>query len=300
MKIWYDTEFIEDGRTIDLISIGAVREDGRTFYAEVANCDLSRASEWVQKNVVPHLIGGDALMPRESIKFQFWQFCGDTPEFWGYYADYDWVGLCQLYGRMIDLPRGWPMYCRDVKQLCDSLGNPKLPEQVGSAHHALNDALWTREAWNFLQHEDEGHDNVATLKRQLARYEQDARRLTFAHFREANVRRCVKWHPAGIKSWSPSDWLTAVTGELGELASLLKMRNRERDGLPGNRFSPSDKQVADELADVLTYLDLLAAALGVDLGAAAVEKFNEVSARVGFPDRIDAALAEPKTIICER
>jgi NTP pyrophosphatase (non-canonical NTP hydrolase) len=80
-----------------------------------------------------------------------------------------------------------------------------------------------------------------------------------------------------------------VTGELGELASLLKMRNRERDGLPGNKFSPTDKMVADEIADVLTYLDLLAEALGVDLGRAAVSKFNEVSERVGFPDRLAAA-----------
>jgi NTP pyrophosphatase (non-canonical NTP hydrolase) len=111
--------------------------------------------------------------------------------------------------------------------------------------------------------------------------------LTFDAFRAANVARCLKWHPAGIESWSPSDWLTAVTGELGELASLLKMRNRERDGLPGNKFSPTDKQVADELADVLTYLDLLAATLGVDLGRAAAQKFNEVSERVGFPDRIE-------------
>lgn len=111
--------------------------------------------------------------------------------------------------------------------------------------------------------------------------------LTFAAFRRANVTRCSKWHPAGIESWSPSDWMTAVTGELGELASLLKMRNRERDGLPGNKFSPTQKQIADELADVLTYLDLLAHVLGVDLGRAAAEKFNEVSARVGFPDRIE-------------
>jgi hypothetical protein len=29
MKYYYDTEFIEDGRTIDLISIGIVAEDGR-------------------------------------------------------------------------------------------------------------------------------------------------------------------------------------------------------------------------------------------------------------------------------
>jgi len=110
--------------------------------------------------------------------------------------------------------------------------------------------------------------------------------LTFSQFRKANVTRCLKWHPAGIQSWSSSDWLTAVTGELGELASLLKMRNRERDGLPGNKFSPTDKQIADEIADVLTYLDLLAASLDVDLGAAAAQKFNEVSERVGFPDRI--------------
>jgi NTP pyrophosphatase (non-canonical NTP hydrolase) len=116
--------------------------------------------------------------------------------------------------------------------------------------------------------------------------------LTFEAFRRANVARCEKWHPAGIGSWSPSDWLTAVTGELGELASLLKMRNRERDGLPGNKFSPTEKQIADELADVLTYLDLLAAVLGVDLGRAAVEKFNDVSERVGFPDRISLAATE--------
>jgi len=48
----------------------------------------------------------------------------------------------------------------------------------------------------------------------------------------------------------------------------------------------SGTNLADELADVLTYLDLLAAMLNVDLGAAAVSKFNEVSERVGFPDRI--------------
>jgi len=110
--------------------------------------------------------------------------------------------------------------------------------------------------------------------------------LTFTEFREANVKRCIKWHPQGIASWSPSDWLTAVTGELGELASLLKMRNRERDGLVGNKFSPTQKQIADELADVVTYLDLLAEVLGVDLGEAIIAKFNEVSERVGFPDRI--------------
>lgn len=29
MKFWFDTEFIEDGKTIDLLSIGVIAEDGR-------------------------------------------------------------------------------------------------------------------------------------------------------------------------------------------------------------------------------------------------------------------------------
>jgi hypothetical protein len=57
MRIWFDTEFIEDGRTIDLISIGMVREDGEAYYAECGECDLVRADDWVQKNVFPYLCG---------------------------------------------------------------------------------------------------------------------------------------------------------------------------------------------------------------------------------------------------
>lgn len=42
-----------------------------------------------------------------------------NPEFYGYYADYDWVLFCSLFGRMIDLPKGFPMYCKDLKQMFD-------------------------------------------------------------------------------------------------------------------------------------------------------------------------------------
>jgi hypothetical protein len=31
MRFWFDTEFIEDGKTIDLMSIGVVAEDGRKY-----------------------------------------------------------------------------------------------------------------------------------------------------------------------------------------------------------------------------------------------------------------------------
>lgn len=152
MRFWFDTEFVEDGRTIDLISIGVVAEDGREFYAENSECDFDRACPWVRENVLPHLDEGSLRRsPRKAIAQKLIEFMGDQPEIWAYYADYDWVVLCQLFGRMVDLPKGWPMYCRDVKQLCDDMGNPALPRKSDTEHHALADALWTKEAWEFLQ-----------------------------------------------------------------------------------------------------------------------------------------------------
>jgi hypothetical protein len=148
-RFWFDTEFIEDGRTIDLISIGVVREDGYRYYSESSACNLERASPWVKTNVLPYLNGNS--QPRSKIAADLIEFIGEKPEIWAYYADYDWVVLCQLFGTMMDLPEGWPMYCRDVKQLADSLGNPKLPEQTGTPHNALADAVWTKQAWEALQ-----------------------------------------------------------------------------------------------------------------------------------------------------
>lgn len=147
MKFWFDTEFIEDGRTIDLISIGIVAEDGRELYVESNEFDTSDASDWVRANVFPHL--NWTGVPKSEIAKQVLEFIGpDKPEFWAYYADYDWVVLCQLFGRMIDLPEGWPMYCRDLKQLA---GDMRLPEQGKGEHHALADARWTRDAWFHAQ-----------------------------------------------------------------------------------------------------------------------------------------------------
>ena len=39
MRIFYDTEFLDDGKTIDLISIGMVAEDGRELYAVSSEFD---------------------------------------------------------------------------------------------------------------------------------------------------------------------------------------------------------------------------------------------------------------------
>lgn len=81
--------------------------------------------------------------------------------------------------------------------------------------------------------------------------------------------------------WSPAQWLQAVVGELGEYANIRK--KFERGDLSKVEFLNA---AADELADVITYLDILAFQLDIDLGAAVMDKFNRVSARIGSSVRI--------------
>jgi hypothetical protein len=154
VKAFLDTEFIEDGKTIDLISIGIVRENDTTFYAISSEFDESKADVWVRENVLIHLPPPEAQKryPRSEIAAMIREFFWDDlkPQFWGYYCDYDWVAFCQLYGKMIELPEDWPRYCRDLKQLADDVGI-KLPQPIGVEHHALADAQWIKEGHAICQ-----------------------------------------------------------------------------------------------------------------------------------------------------
>lgn len=162
MRIWFDTEFYEDGERIKLISIGMVREDGATYYAETTHAaQIASTTPWLKANVWPHLQHGAACKSRQQISSEIVEFAGEAPQFWAYYADYDWVVLCQLFGTMMDLPKGWPMYCRDLKQRTDEQGGGvRLPEQTGAEHNALADAQWTKDAWDWLHHHLNGLPHI--------------------------------------------------------------------------------------------------------------------------------------------
>jgi hypothetical protein len=153
LRYFIDTEFIEDGRTIDLVSIGIVREDGREYFAISAEFDESKANDWVKQNVLPHLPTARAYWkPRAQIRDEIIAFVGlDRPTFIGYYADYDWVVFCQLFGRMIDLPENFPMYCRDLKQTLDEDDNPKVPFEPDREHDALSDARWNKRVFEWIR-----------------------------------------------------------------------------------------------------------------------------------------------------
>jgi hypothetical protein len=153
MRYFYDCEFIDDGKTIDLISIGIVCEDGRELYMQSSEFEIGKANGWVVENVLPHL--WKAYHSRAAIRDAILAFMAPDiygkPELWGYYSAYDHVAFCHLFGAMMQLPKGFPMYTRDIKQWCDCIGNPPLPEQGKGEHHALADARWNRCAWEFLR-----------------------------------------------------------------------------------------------------------------------------------------------------
>jgi NTP pyrophosphatase (non-canonical NTP hydrolase) len=108
--------------------------------------------------------------------------------------------------------------------------------------------------------------------------------LTFDRLRAANLERLASLCAPGQQE-TAEEWMTWMIGEVGELATLLK-RIRCWSGKNKDGTDVAFKQLADELGDVQTYLDLLAWRLGVDLGEATRSKFNEVSERRGSKVRL--------------
>jgi hypothetical protein len=185
MRYFVDTEFIDDGKTIDLISIGIVAEDGREFYAESDEFDREKAGDWVKEHVYPHLSGYCAILStRQSIKEAIMRFLDveafGTPEFWGWCAAYDWVALCQVFGPMMNLPVGWPHYIRDIQQVLDERGiaDEMLPQNTGAAHNALADARYMKVLWIWLMRPyttriEVTEDGMARMKARLDHYDQE-------------------------------------------------------------------------------------------------------------------------------
>lgn len=95
-------------------------------------------------------------------------FCNNDNgiQMYGYYSAYDHVALCWLFGKMINLPKGFPKYTIDLKQMIDDEGerlsfknyhdfiktNPTYPKQ-SNEHNALADAKWNKELYNFIKND---------------------------------------------------------------------------------------------------------------------------------------------------
>jgi hypothetical protein len=206
MKYFFDTEFHEHKKpvkflgitiakvwTIDLISIGIVAEDGRTYYAINRDLNLKHAkkNKWLKANVLDKLPAKQELyppfgsprlwqesmrwLPMAQIKQEVIDFCGgkpqsddfgnsfyeyknnDFPEFYGYYGSYDWVVFCWLFGTMMELPNDFPMYIKDLKQMLDEWVNKQ-------------DWYYGRDCWSNTGSKDlQEKDRPATFEEKLSK-----------------------------------------------------------------------------------------------------------------------------------
>jgi hypothetical protein len=159
-RYFYDCEFIEDGRHIDLVSIGVVDEHGREFYAVSTEFDAARALPWVRRHVLEQLPspGDRAWRSRERIRDDLYAFLTEPLrggvaaeiELWAWYAAYDHVALAQLWGAMPTLPREVPRFTKDLRQLWDDRGQPRLPPAAAKRHDALVDARHNLARWRAM------------------------------------------------------------------------------------------------------------------------------------------------------
>jgi hypothetical protein len=146
VRYFYDTEFIDNGRTIDLISIGVVAEDGREYYAVSTEFDPDHAGSWVRTHVLPKLPSPSSPVWRSRSKIRsdledFFGIDGDEPiELWAWICPYDHVALCHLWGQMTALPPAMPRFTHELRQYWEEHGSPPLPPRPRDAHDALVDA----------------------------------------------------------------------------------------------------------------------------------------------------------------
>jgi len=178
----YDCEFKEDGKTIDLISIGMVSGDGREFYAVSNEFNTRRVAndDWLMKNVMTSIeheqfviqdfegtpvlrdfvVTDPAAMSKADMGNALLDFIfgpgtspskGTPPELWNWYGAYDHVALCQIWGSMMSLPPGMPMFSNDIKQLHKEAGYPSMPRQPEGLHNALADAKFNIVRYNYLK-----------------------------------------------------------------------------------------------------------------------------------------------------
>ena len=185
----YDAEFLEHGptRPISLISIGIVASDGRELYLQYCYADWATIQHledpWLKENVLPYLDhfnmeqvcpdwgailderrGGHFTTPwrtREQMRLAIFEFMnpdvhGPIEKMVGYFPSYDHVVFCQIFGRMIDLPKGFKQWTWCLKQWASDHGIEYLGRHVphdptldGPEHRAISDARWTMRAYQW-------------------------------------------------------------------------------------------------------------------------------------------------------
>jgi len=106
--------------------------------------------------------------------------------------------------------------------------------------------------------------------------------LSFSKLRQSNVERQHEWDSDDQISLSYRG--NELAGETGEACNIIKKIERERLGIKGSRATK--EQLAEELADIIICVDLIAMHVDIDLEKSVRDKFNATSKKVGLKTRL--------------
>lgn len=131
------------------------------------------------------------------------------------------------------------------------------------------------------------HERTRNLVHDLGGTPTEFRSLSLDSLRLANICRLPLFKNAlgetahskkDGSDWSLAEWSNAVAGEVGELCNLTKKILR-------GDFTVEEYHdaLADEMADILIYLDIVALQANINLSKAVIRKFNRVSDKQGIP-----------------
>lgn len=184
MRIVYDTEFVDDGLTIAPLSIAMRRQDGEHLYAVNDSLEnLARACEnaWMIEHVLKWLpvevtwgatpsgmLSASVAWNEDHPDYAYVKPLSDIaemvedfvlekhgPQLWAYYGAYDHVFLAQLFGPMVELPDGFPMYTMDVKHECVMRGDPRMPQLPDDIVKSEYDGVRREHDARYDAHEEE-------------------------------------------------------------------------------------------------------------------------------------------------
>jgi len=162
--VFFDTEFttMNVNGYPALISIGLVADDGREFYAELADTwETSMCESFVIDQVLPLLAGGESSMPEEQLALKLKEWIealaddevvlrSDSPSF-----DWPWVAdFFNLHGWPANLRRKcgkiYFKLHRHQQRYNDGM-EEYWKEHSARQHHALVDARSLRFAWAYAR-----------------------------------------------------------------------------------------------------------------------------------------------------
>lgn len=178
-KIFFDTEFTGLHKNTSLISIGLQSETGKTFYAEFNDYNEAQVDEWLEKNVMNHLMFRDLseAIPKGPVEvIEHYKMKGNTSdikesletwlrqfgqvEMWSDCLAYDWVLFCDIFGHAFDIPDNVYYIPFDICTYFKIVGiDPdisrvefsELGEFIGDRrHNALYDAMMIQSCYHRM------------------------------------------------------------------------------------------------------------------------------------------------------